>query len=565
MAAAGGPERPEGPGEPGAGAPTEPPGPSEASESEVAAGPPGPSEPSGPSEVAEAPPGPSEPSRPSVAEAPPRPSEASGHSEVAEAPPGPSEPEAPPRPSEALGHSEVAEAPREPSEPEVAEAPPRPLEASGHSEVAEAPPGLSESSEPEVAEAPLGPSDQSGPSEVAPAAGGAGEEEEKEKEEEEEAASGGAGGPPSEATPAARAPEAPGPPVEAAVEAEESEEERRERAELLEQHRGLAVERERLRQASARLQLRLGELLRLRRGARRREEARAEAVQRYGELLRRLQELRELRERTAAACREREEAGRRRGEERQGRAQAEWAAFQARKKTMALFSLGRRLGGREGAARTVERIQVREGEKEQQARVENIKLKHEIQNLETILKAQGELAEGQQFMDFEHMKKENQKYSKKIDDLSEEILKLKKKVSNAVHILSQFREKLQFMEAANQDRRAELMNIETVLSQKRDILTRTKQVRDRLRRNNLKLQEKCGLLGNEILLWDFEKKMDTAELLSQRLETLKRHHAGLILTRRAIQKKIREANSSFLAKEDLRKESMAKNKPSGFP
>ncbi|PKU36601.1 coiled-coil domain-containing protein 96 [Limosa lapponica baueri] len=236
--------------------------------------------------------------------------------------------------------------------------------------------------------------------------------------------------------------------------------------------------------------------------------------------------------------------------------------------TVALFSLGRRLGGREGAARAVERIQVREGEKEQQvreARVEHIKLKHEIQNLETILKAQGELAEGQQLMDFEHMKKENQKYSKKIDDLSEEILKLKKKVSNAVHILSQFREKLQFMEAANQDRRAELVNIETVLSQKRDILTRTKQVRDRLRRNNLKLQQKCGLLGNEILLRDFEEKMDTAELLSRRLETLKRHHAGLILTRRGIQKKIREANSSFLAKDDQRKESMEKNKQSSFP
>ncbi|XP_074004352.1 cilia- and flagella-associated protein 184 [Numenius arquata] len=539
MAAAGGtePERPEGlagPGERGPGAPTEPPGPSEPSESEVAAGPPGPSEPSGPSEtsgpseVAEAPPGPSEPSEPEIAEAPPGPSEPPGP-EVAEAPPGPSEP----------------------SEPEVAEAPP----------------GPSEPSEPVVAEAPPG------PSEAAPAAGGAGEEEEE--EEEEEAAASGGEGAASEAAPAARAEEAPGPPGEAAVEApavravaEESEEERRERAELLEQHRGLAVERERLRQASARLQLRLGELLRLRRGERPREEARAEAVQRYGERLRQLRELRELRDRTAAACQEREAARRRSGEERQSRAQAEWAAFQARKKTVALFSLGRRLGGREGAARAVERIQVREGEKEQlvrEARVENIKLKHEIQNLETILKAQGELAEGQHFMDFEHMKKENQKYSKKIDDLSEEILKLKKKISNAVHILSQFREKLQFMEAANQDRRAELMNIETVLSQKRDILTRSKQVRDRLRRNNLKLQQQCGLLGNEILLRDFEEKMDTAELLSQRLETLKHHHAGLILTRRGIQKKIREANSSFLAKDDQRKESMEKNKQRSFP
>ncbi|NXX62782.1 CCD96 protein, partial [Scopus umbretta] len=233
--------------------------------------------------------------------------------------------------------------------------------------------------------------------------------------------------------------------------------------------------------------------------------------------------------------------------ERRARAQAEWAAFQARKKAVAVLSLGRQLGGRQAAA--VERIQARERDKERQvceARVENIKLKREIQNLETILKAQGELAEGQHFMDFEHMKKENQKHSKKIDDLSDEILKLRKKVSNTMHILSQFREKLQFVEAENRGRKAELMDIETVLSQKRDVLTKTKQARDRLWRENLKLQQKCGLLGNEILLRDFEEKVDTVELLSQQLETLKCHHAGLILTCREIQKKIKEANSSSL-------------------
>ncbi|KAM6206588.1 cilia- and flagella-associated protein 184 [Sarcoramphus papa] len=434
------------------------------------------------------------------------------------------------------------------------------------------PPGPSEPSGPEIAAGPPGRSDPSdpGPSVAAPAAGGAGADE-----------ASGRDGAADEAPPAGRAEEAPGPPApaapggaerrsgEAAGEApeerdaaEEGEEERRERAALLEQHCGLAGERERLRQASARLQLRLGELLRLRRGERRpRAEPGAGGPQLYAQRLLRLRELREQREREAAACRERVAARRRGGEERQARAQAEWAAFQARKKAVAVFSLGRRPGGREAAAKAVDRIQAREWDKEQQvrqARVENIKLKHEVQNLETILKAQGELVEGQRFMDFEHMKKENQKHSEKIDGLSDEILKLRKKVSNTVHILSQFREKLQFVEAENQGRKAQLMDIEAVLSQKRDILTKTKQARDRLRRNNLKLQQKCGLLGNEILLRDFEEKVDTVELLSQRLETLKHHHAGLILTCRGIQKKIKEANSSFLAEDDCRKESMEK-------
>ena len=46
------------------------------------------------------------------------------------------------------------------------------------------------------------------------------------------------------------------------------------------------------------------------------------------------------------------------------------------------------------------------------------------------------------------------------------------------------------------------------MSQKRDILTRTKQVRDALRIENVKLRQKCGLLGNEPLLRDYEERKE---------------------------------------------------------
>uniref|UniRef100_A0A663DK34 CCDC113/CCDC96 coiled-coil domain-containing protein n=1 Tax=Aquila chrysaetos chrysaetos TaxID=223781 RepID=A0A663DK34_AQUCH len=496
-------EGPAGLGEPSPGAPGESPGP------EVLDGPGEPAEPR-----PEEPPEPCKPEEPGLEEPEPCEPEEPGPEQQQPGPCGPEGPEEPgSREPEPCGPEEPGPEKPEPCELEGPEEP-------GPGEPEEPGPEEPGPGEPEGPEEPSEPSDP-GPSAAAAAAGGAGEAE--------------AGGPAGEAREAA----------------EEGEEERRERAALLEQHGGLAAERERLRRAGARLQLRLGELLRLRRGERRpRAEPGAGGPELYAQRLLRLRELREERERAAAACRERVAARRRDGEERQARARAEWAAFQARKKEAAVSSLGRRLGGREAAAAAVARIQAGEGDKERQARVENIKLKHEIQNLETILKAQGELVEGQRFLDFEHMKKENQKHSKKIDDLSDEILKLKKKVSNTVHVLSQFREKLQFVEAENQGRKAELMDIESVLSQKRDVLTKTKQARDRLRRNNLKLQQKCGLLGNEALLRDFEEKVDAAELLSQRLETLKRHHAALILTCRGIQKKIKEANSSFLAEDD---------------
>ncbi|KAM9236190.1 cilia- and flagella-associated protein 184 [Leptosomus discolor] len=365
-----------------------------------------------------------------------------------------------------------------------------------------------------------------GPAVAAPAA----------RRAEEEKATSGRGGAAGEAPLAARADEAPGPPAPAAPGGAEwssgeaaggAPEEREaagkgkgERAALPEQHGGPAGERERPRQREKRRQA------------------------------------------GPDGPRLRGPARRRGGEERQPRAQAERAALQARQQAAAGGGPGRRLGGGEVAVKAADRIQAgaRDEEAAGEAHVENSKLKHEIQNIETILKAQGEVLEGQSFMDFEYTKKENQKHSAKTDTLSDETVKLKKKVLNSVHILSQFREKLQFVEAQNQRRKAELTDIETLLSQKRDTLLRTKQARDRLQKNNLKLQQKCGLLGNEILLRDFEETADTVELLSQRLETLKRHHAGLILACRGIQKKIKEANSPFLAEDDQRKASMQKER-----
>lgn len=177
--------------------------------------------------------------------------------------------------------------------------------------------------------------------------------------------------------------------------------------------------------------------------------------------------------------------------------------------------------------------------------MENIKLKHRFQQLDSSLKAQEELAEGLHLIDFEQLKIENQTYNEKIEERNEELLKLRRKITNTVQILTQVKEKLQFVEADNQDQKAQLLEAEALVSQKRELLTKTKQVRDRLRTDNQRLQQKCGLLGNTTLLRDFEVKVDAAEVLNQKLELLKRHHAGLSLTCNGIKKKIK-AVKSFL-------------------
>ena len=92
-------------------------------------------------------------------------------------------------------------------------------------------------------------------------------------------------------------------------------------------------------------------------------------------------------------------------------------------------------------------------------------------------------------------------------------------------------------------KKAELMEIETQVAQKRDILTKTKQARDGLRLDNIRLNQKCGLLGKESLLRDMEEKVDRTEVLNQCLASLKHHHAGLVLSCRGVKQKIREAKA----------------------
>ncbi|KAJ1214011.1 hypothetical protein NDU88_001639 [Pleurodeles waltl] len=224
----------------------------------------------------------------------------------------------------------------------------------------------------------------------------------------------------------------------------------------------------------------------------------------------------------------------------------EWRLFQRQKREVALSVLtGKK--GRHVASKDLEELQAKEQQKEDaliQVRLENIKLKNKINRFEVALKAKEELADGLHLIDFEQLKIENQNFNEKIEERNEELLKLRKKITGTVQVLSHLKEKLQFVQAENQVKKEQLMETEALVAQKRDVLTKTKQARDSLRISNVKLQNKCGLLGNEMLLRDFEGNVDATEELGQKLENLKRRHAELILTSNGLRKKIEVTKSS---------------------
>jgi len=219
--------------------------------------------------------------------------------------------------------------------------------------------------------------------------------------------------------------------------------------------------------------------------------------------------------------------------------------FRLYKRDVALGAVNSRTG-KSLTLKDIEFLETRESQKTAEVvavRLENIKLKNRLKKREQQLKAKEELAEGLHLIDFEQLKIENQTYNEKIEERNEELLKLRKKITSTVQVLTHLKEKLQFVQAENQVQKANLKVLESTVANKRDILSRTKQARDALRIDNQKLRQNCGMLGNEALLRDFEQRKDESDLLEQKLERLKRQHAELTLSCSGVRKKIEQVRA----------------------
>lgn len=159
-------------------------------------------------------------------------------------------------------------------------------------------------------------------------------------------------------------------------------------------------------------------------------------------------------------------------------------------------------------------------------RLRYIKLRNEHKRLEAELQEKEQLEDGLHFIDFETLKIENQSFNEKVEERNEELAKLKRKISSTVQVLSHIKEKLAFTESKNVDEKERLKQIEADLAKERDIVSRQKRIRDKLRRENADLQQQCGLIGRTVLLRDYETQREESErctadiaLLRERLAT----------------------------------------------
>lgn len=135
---------------------------------------------------------------------------------------------------------------------------------------------------------------------------------------------------------------------------------------------------------------------------------------------------------------------------------------------------------------------------------------------------------GMYLIDFEQLKIENTNLNEKIEERNEDLVKLRRKVTTTIHVLTHVKEKLEFMKAENTQLRQQVQITEEELSGVRDQLAQTKRRRDNFLKTNLKMKEKMPLVGMEDLLMDYEMRKATIDATRVKVVSLTERHKDLL-------------------------------------
>jgi chromosome segregation ATPase len=177
----------------------------------------------------------------------------------------------------------------------------------------------------------------------------------------------------------------------------------------------------------------------------------------------------------------------------------------------------------------------------ERVRLRNISLRTTFRKLERTLRAREQLAEGLHMIDFEQLKIENQTLNEKIEERNEELSKLKRKKTTTVQVLTHIREKLRFIEQANETNASQLAELENTTTDLRNVVTADKLFRDQLRAENKELRAKQGFATSDLLLVDYENRCNKVEQLKAATNELKERYGILA---RQVNKSMRSSSTT---------------------
>jgi hypothetical protein len=167
----------------------------------------------------------------------------------------------------------------------------------------------------------------------------------------------------------------------------------------------------------------------------------------------------------------------------------------------------------------------KKAEEVRNVRINYIKMRNKMKKLGQLLKEKEKLTDGLHLIDFEQLKIENTTLNEKIEERNEDLLKLRKKATTTIHILTHVKEKLQFIQGENAGLKKQLSKTEEELAEHRDKLGQVKRDRDMLVNDNVKMREKMPMVGADDLLVDYEwRKAEITRLRNEVVDLKNRHH-----------------------------------------
>ncbi|KAK9524350.1 hypothetical protein VZT92_016754 [Zoarces viviparus] len=178
-------------------------------------------------------------------------------------------------------------------------------------------------------------------------------------------------------------------------------------------------------------------------------------------------------------------------QEKLNKVENEWRAFAALKQDVAVAALSGCLGKQAGQAKVEATGKLLQHELTK-LRLKHIKLRIKIHRLEAELHEEEEHARNPLHLQFEQLQAERLELKKHTEKQNEECSKMQKKIISSLELLSNVKEKLFWSQMEVQAQREQLDKVETTVARKRDHLTRTRQARNGLLRDNLRLKEHSG-------------------------------------------------------------------------
>ena len=151
----------------------------------------------------------------------------------------------------------------------------------------------------------------------------------------------------------------------------------------------------------------------------------------------------------------------------------------------------------------------REGLKDkevQDARLQNIRLRNQLETLEKSIKKKEEFIHGVHLIDFEQLKIENQTLNEKIEERNEELHKLRKKIVKTVEILTHTREKLDYVKKQKKLRQKIKNELVAKENEEKTKLTKLKKKRDAKRTANMRSKQETGIVNSTALTDDLEER-----------------------------------------------------------